>query len=237
MMVRLQKFMAECGVASRRASETLITEGRVRVNGQLVQELGKKIRPGEDEVTVDGAKVRAKKKLYIALNKPRRYLCTRQDPSRRRTVMELLPAEWDSAYPVGRLDYESEGLLFLTNDGDFALRLTHPRYGVTKIYEAIVDGRVTPQITKRIVRGVESEGEMIKAVAARVLDTSETQSIVRVELSEGKNREVRRLFSACGLEVEQLVRTQIGPIKLGELPSGKWRTLTEPEIKSLLPRT
>ena len=224
-------------MASRRASEALITEGRVRVNGQIVQELGKKIQPERDEVVVDGAKLRVKKKIYLALHKPRRYLCTREDPSRRRTVMELLPPEWSSAYPVGRLDYDSEGLLFLTNDGDFALRLTHPRYGVTKIYEVIVEGRVTSQITRQIVEGVESEGEKIQAVAARVLDTSESQSIVHVELTEGKNREVRRLFSACGMEVSRLIRTQIGPIKLGELRSGKWRTLTEPEIKSLLPRT
>ena len=119
-LIRLQKFLAECGVASRRAAEKLILEGRVRVNGQIVQELGKKVHPGEDRVDVDGSFVKVKRKVYLALNKPLRYLCTRTDPLNRRTVIDLLPSDWSKVYPVGRLDYESEGLLFLTNDGDFA---------------------------------------------------------------------------------------------------------------------
>jgi 23S rRNA pseudouridine2605 synthase len=236
-LIRLQKFLAECGVASRRAAEKLILEGRVRVNGQIVQELGKKVHPNEDRVDVDGSFVKVKRKVYIALNKPLRYLCTRTDPLNRRTVIDLLPTEWSKVYPVGRLDYESEGLLFLTNDGDFALRLTHPRYGVKKIYEAIIEGKVDRSVIRKITTGVESEGETLKASAAKLLMTNERHSLVQVELTEGKNREVRRLFAGCGLEVARLVRTKIGPIKLAELPSGKWRTLTETEIKSLLART
>ena len=237
MATRLQKFLSECGVASRRAAEKLIVEGRVKVNGQTVQELGKKVQPGEDRVEVDGSFVRPQRKLYIALNKPIKYLCTREDPRNRRTVLDLLPADWAKVYPVGRLDYESEGLLFLTNDGDFALRLTHPRYGVRKLYEAIIEGKVDRAVLRRITTGVESEGEMLKATSAKVLMSNEVHTLVQIELTEGKNREVRRLFAECGLNVVRLVRTKIGPIKLGELRSGKWRTLTETEIKSLLART
>lgn len=236
-MVRLQKYLAECGIASRRAAEQMIVAGRVRVNGHIVQELGKKVQPGHDVVEVDGARTRVKRKLYLAINKPRGYLCTRDDPDGRRTVMELLPAEWESVYPVGRLDYNSEGLLFLTNDGDFALKLTHPRYEVLKVYEVLIDGRVTRTMLRQITTtGVESEGEVLKAKTARLVAEDEAQCAVRVELTEGKNREVRRLFAAFNLEVVRLVRIQIGPIHLGELRSGKWRTLTETEIKSLLAR-
>ncbi|MBM3845600.1 MAG: rRNA pseudouridine synthase [Verrucomicrobia bacterium] len=236
-MVRLQKFLADCGVASRRAAEQFILARRVRVNGQIVQELGKKIQPESDRVDVDGVRVRPQRRMYLALHKPRGVLCTRSDPQGRRTVMSLIPKEWTGVYPVGRLDYLSEGLLFLSNDGDFTLRLTHPRYEVLKIYEVVVEGEVGPAVIRKITRGVESEGEILKAKAARVLSASERQTLVRVELTEGKNREIRRLFSACSLEVARLVRVRIGPIRLGELPSGKWRTLTEPEIKSLLART
>ena len=131
-MVRLQKFLAEAGVASRRASEEIILAGGVAINGQIVKVLGTKVDPVHDRVTVDGTRVKIKRKLYVALNKPRGYLCSRRDPANRRAVGDLLPKEWTSLYPVGRLDYDSEGLLFLTNDGEFCLRLTHPRYGVPK---------------------------------------------------------------------------------------------------------
>src|SRR5829696_3344689 len=131
-MVRLQKFLAEAGVASRRASERVIYEGRVSVNGQTVTELGTKIDPARDKVSVDGRALKPKRKLYIALNKPPGYICTRRDPESRKIITELIPAEWSNLVPVGRLDCASEGLIFLTNDGDFCLKLTHPRYGVRK---------------------------------------------------------------------------------------------------------
>ena len=234
--VRLQKFLAEAGVASRRASEQIILAGRVSVNGQAVGELGGKVDPDHDKVAVDGAPVCAKRKLYVALNKPRGYLCSRQDELKRRTIGTLLPREWSGLYSVGRLDYDSEGLLFLTNDGQFSLQLTHPRYGVRKKYLVTVEGRVAPETLGRFTRGVTHEGEKLKAETARLLAASNSHSLVELELAEGKNREVRRLFESQGLTVRRLQRTQIGKIKLGELPSGKWRTLTEPEIKSLLPK-
>jgi 23S rRNA pseudouridine2605 synthase len=235
-MVRLQKFLAEAGVASRRAGERLIVEGRVEVNGQIVDELGAKVDPARDRVMVDGRAVKVRRKLYLAIHKPKGYICTRSDPEKRRIITDLLPLEWRNLYPVGRLDHDTEGLIFLTNDGDFALRLTHPRYGTRKLYEATVEGRVQPQQLSKLTGGIVDEGEMLKASRARLLSANNTRSVVEVELTEGKNREIRRMFKALGLEVSKLRRTQIGRIKLGELPSGKWRTLTEPEIKSLLPK-
>ena len=233
-MVRLQKFLADAGLASRRASEQIIVAGRVEVNGQTVQVLGTKIDPARDRVTVDGAAVRLRRKLYVALNKPRGYLCSRRDPAKRRTIGDLLPKEWNNLYPVGRLDYDSEGLILLTNDGDFCLQLTHPRYGIRKKYLATVEGRVEPKILNQFTRGLVHEGERLKAEKARLLSANNSHSVVEVELAEGKNREVRRLFESQGLTVSHLRRTQIGRLKLADLPVGKWRTLTESEIKTLL---
>src|SRR5690242_4182890 len=230
-MVRLQKFLADAGVASRRASEQLILAGQVQVNGQLVRQLGSKVDPLHDRVTVDGKPVREKRKLYVVLNKPRGCVCSRKDEYDRPTIYELLPREWTNLYSVGRLDYDTEGLIFLTNDGEFALRLTHPRYQVRKKYIATVEGRVEPEVLARFKRGIFHEGERLKVEAARLISASLSRSAVELELTEGKNREVRRLFQSQGLNVKRLQRVQIGKIKLGELKPGKWRTLTEPEIK------
>ena len=234
MLVRLQKFLAEAGVASRRAGERIILEGRVRVNGQPVAELGAKVDPRHDRVTVDGKPVQAKRKLYLALNKPRGCVCSRNDEHDRPTIYELLPEEWTTVNSVGRLDYDTEGLIFLTNDGEFALRLTHPRYGVRKRYLATVDGAVTEEMLREFQRGVFHEGERLKAAGGWIVSATAKQSVVELELAEGKNREVRRLFESQGLTVRRLVRTQIGKIKLGELKPGRWRTLTQTEIKTLL---
>jgi 23S rRNA pseudouridine2605 synthase len=233
-MVRLQKFLAEAGVASRRASEQIIREGRVQVNGQVVLVLGSKVDPERDKVTLDGKPVRVQRKLYVALHKPRGCVCSRKDDLQRRTVYELLPKEWAGVYSVGRLDFASEGLLFLTNDGEFALRLTHPRYGVRKRYIVTVAGRVEKAMLEKFTRGIQHEGELLKAERAWLVREGKTQSVVELELAEGKNREVRRLIESQGLIVERLVRVQIGKIKLGELKPGRWRTLTPPEIKTLL---
>jgi len=231
---RLQKFLAEAGVASRRSGEQLILEGRVSVNGRIIQELGAKVDPAHDHVSLDGKPVRAKRKLYLALNKPRGLVCSRKDEHDRPTIYELLPKEWTHLHSVGRLDFNSEGLLFLTNDGQFSLHLTHPRYGVRKKYVATVEGRVEPEILKRFVQGLWYEGERFKAEKARLVSATSSQSVVELELAEGKYREVRRLFESQGRQVKRLQRIQIGPIKLGELRLGKWRTLTPAEIKSLL---
>jgi 23S rRNA pseudouridine2605 synthase len=232
--VRLQKFLSEAGVASRRAGEKMILAGRVSVNGKTVTKLGGRVDPAHDRVTVDDAPVRIKRKLYVALNKPAGYVCSRSDEGKRRTIGDLLPKEWSNLYSVGRLDYDSEGLIFLTNDGEFSLRLTHPRYGVRKKYLASITGKVESATVNYLTRGVFEGGERLKAEKARVLSANNSNSLVELEMAEGKNREVLRLFESQGLTVNRLVRTQIGKIKLGELPGGKWRTLTEAEIKSLI---
>lgn len=217
-------------MASRRAAEQIILSGRVSVNGDTVRLLGTKIDPTHDKVFVDGKPVRARKKIYLALHKPVGCVCSRKDESGRRTVYELLPKEWENVQTVGRLDFDSEGLIFLTNDGEFALRLTHPRYGVRKKYLATVEGTLEQQMLNKLVRGVFHDGERLKAETARQV----SRNVVELDLSEGKNREVRRLFESQGLAVKRLQRTQIGKIKLGELKPGRWRTLTETEIETLL---
>ena len=232
-MVRLQKYLADAGVASRRAGEQFILEGRVTVNGQVIRLLGSKVDPDHDSVAVDGKFVRAKKLVYVALNKPPGCVCSRKDELNRPTIYELLPREWDTVQSVGRLDYNSEGLIFLTNDGQFALRLTHPRYGVRKKYLVSVEGEVTPAMLELFKRGIFHEGEKLKALSARIVSGTRHKSVVELELGEGKNREVRRLFESQAITVKKLQRTQIGKIKLGELKLGKWRTLNAVEIKTL----
>ncbi len=232
-MVRLQKFLADAGVASRRLGEQVILEGRVAVNGHVVRLLGTKVNPDHDHVAVDGKIVRTKKLIYVALNKPAGCVCSRKDELNRPTIYALLPREWETVQSVGRLDYNSEGLIFLTNDGQFALRLTHPRYGVRKKYLAHVEGEVTPAMLALFKRGIFHEGERLKALAARIVSGTRHKSVVELELGEGKNREVRRLFESQAVTVKKLQRTQIGKIKLGELKPGKWRTLNAVEIKTL----
>jgi 23S rRNA pseudouridine2605 synthase len=232
--IRLQKFLADAGIASRRAAEQIILDGKVRVNGRFVRLLGTKVDPDRDEVILDGKIIRARKKLYIALNKPPGCVCSHDDEFGRPTIYDLLPKEWQIVNSVGRLDFNSEGLIFLTNDGQFALRLTHPRYGVHKKYIATVEGKVQPAMLAELTRGIFHGGEKLKAEKAHLVSASNSRSVVELELSEGKNREVRRMFESQNVSVRKLQRVQIGKIKLGELKLGKWRTLTETEIKTLL---
>jgi len=232
-VVRLQKFLADAGIASRRAGEQFILGGRVAVNGKTIRLLGSKVDPDHDTVAVDGKVVRAKKLVYVALNKPPGCVCSRKDELGRPSIYELLPREWETVQSVGRLDYNSEGLIFLTNDGQFALRLTHPRYGVRKKYLVNVEGEVKPAMIELFKQGIFHEGEKLKALAGKIMSSSRAKSLVELELAEGKNREVRRLFESQALTVKKLQRTQIGKIKLGELKPGKWRTLNAVEIKTL----
>jgi 23S rRNA pseudouridine2605 synthase len=232
--VRLQKFLADAGVASRRAGEQFILDGRVSVNGEKIRRLGTKVDPLHDEVTVDGKPVHVRRKLYVALHKPVGCVCSHQDERGRPTIYDLLPKEWQIVHSVGRLDFDSEGLIFLTNDGQFSLRLTHPRFGVRKKYIATVEGEVTAEMLRRFTQGIFDAGERLKALSAKMISGSRARSVVELEMGEGKNREVRRLFESQGLTVKKLQRTQIGKIKLGELKPGRWRTLTETEIKTLL---
>ncbi len=234
MKARLQKVLAGSGLASRRACEAIILAGRVSVNGEPVRQLGTQVDPDLDRIAVDGRPLRSRRKLYVALNKPRGCLCTRRDPENRRTVADLLPGEWSDLYTVGRLDFATEGLLFLTNDGEFCLRLTHPRYAVRKRYVVKVAAHVRPGDLLRLTAGVVHTGERLRAERARLLSASPSRSVFELDLKEGKNREVRRLCESQEWRIIQLQRTQIGPIRLGELRSGKWRFLTAVEVRRLL---
>jgi 23S rRNA pseudouridine2605 synthase len=183
---------------------------------------------------VDGKPVRVKRKLYVALHKPPKLVCSRKDEFDRATIYELLPKEWGHLHSVGRLDYNSEGLLFLTNDGEFSLHLTHPRYGVRKKYVATVEGRVSGEMLGQFTEGIYYQGDKLKAEKTRLISASNSHSVVELEMAQGKYHEVRRLFESQRVTVTRLQRVQIGKIKLGELRLGKWRTLTEPEIRSLM---
>ena len=190
-----------------------------------------------DVVTVDGQTIRPRKKVYIALNKPEGCVTTKRDEGGKKDVMSFLPARWQHLHPVGRLDKDTEGLLLLTNDGELSLQVSHPRFGITKQYVVLVNGRVAGKVIQKICQGIEDRGEKLKALNGKIVSANNTHSTVELELAEGRNHEVRRLFAACDHKVEKLCRIRVGCVNLGELPSGKWRTLTDSEIKSLLSRS
>lgn len=235
--VRLQKVLANAGVASRRVAEQLIVEGRVRVNGQLVTELGSRIDPENDLVDVDGTAVQLdQSKRYVMLNKPTGVVSSMKD-DRGRPDLRRYTKDWpERLYNVGRLDAETSGLLVLTNDGELAHVLAHPSFGVTKVYIAKVDGRVTPQTIQRLLRGVELEDGPIAADKARLLSSSDEGggSLVELTLHSGRNRVVRRMMAEVGHPVVELVRRQFGPLHLGTLPAGRTRELTKVERGALL---
>jgi 23S rRNA pseudouridine2605 synthase len=228
--VRLQKLLARAGVASRRAAEELIREGRVRVNGKTVTTLGTTVDPDDDVVSVDGSRIETEPPVWIALNKPAGYVTTRKDPRGRRTVYDLLPREHRRLLHVGRLDTGSEGLLLLTNDGDGAHRLLHPRFGVERTYTADVEGLVGAEVRERLIEGVHLSDGIARASAARIL-AGPRQGIGRLSLTlrEGRNREVRRMLDAVGHPVIRLRRVAYGPVRLGRLARGAWRPLMEDE--------
>lgn len=236
-MIRLQKILSTAGVASRRASEQLITEGRVTVNGEVVRELGSKADPARDDIRVDGRLVRTDvAHRYILLYKPRGYVTTRQDPEGRPTVLDLLGRHVGYIYPVGRLDYDSEGLLLMTTDGDLAEHLTHPRHEVAKLYDVIVRGTPDAAAIQKLRTGVYIDGRRTSPAEVHVHGTVKSDrptTRITMTLREGRNRQVRRMCSAVGLPVRDLRRVQFGPIGLGRLRPGEWRDLTPGEVASL----
>jgi 23S rRNA pseudouridine2605 synthase len=232
-IVRLQKFLANAGVSSRRKAEELIAHGRVKVNGQVVTELGTKVDDAKDTVTVSGKSIKAAEPVWIALHKPRGYVSTRNDPEGRPTVYDLLPPALHGLFYVGRLDLDSEGLLLLTNDGDTANRLLHPRYEVARVYEVLVRGQVKPDKIEMLLQGVELEDGIATADSVNVLGVVRNEMRMRLVLREGRKREVRRMLWAVGHKVLRLKRISYGPIKLDRLPEGKWRKLTDAELLML----
>lgn len=232
--MRLQKYLAMANVASRRASEKIITDGRVKVNGKIVTELGTKVTDC-DEVEVDGKKVQLeKKKYYIMLNKPSGYVTTASDEFGRNTVLDLLGDVNGRIYPVGRLDADTEGLLILTNDGDFAYTLSHPKHNVEKVYHAYVNGVPDRFALSKLENGVIIDGVRTRKAKADVIEVGKNSSVVEIKIKEGRNRQVRKMLEAVGHRVMHLQRVAISTVTLGNLPLGKWRHLNDAEIKILV---
>jgi 23S rRNA pseudouridine2605 synthase len=229
---RLQKVLAAAGIASRRASEELIVDGRVQVNGEVAV-LGRKVDPERDVVTVDGERVNVDPdRVYLMLNKPQGVVTTVDDPEGRPTVMDLINLP-QRLYPVGRLDQDTEGLLLLTNDGELTNALTHPSFGVERVYVALVPGPVRGRTLAQLRDGVELDDGLARPVRARVLETQRSKALVEVVMTEGRKREVRRMLGALGLQVERLARVSYGGVELGDLRQGKWRFLNHAEVSLL----
>ncbi|UPL13062.1 pseudouridine synthase [Microbacterium galbinum] len=233
--VRLQKVLAAAGVASRRVVEEYIVAGRIRVNGEVVSELGRRIDPETDLVDVDGTAIQLDvSKRYVMLNKPTGVVSSMRDESGRPDLRRFTDQYEERLYNVGRLDAETSGLLILTNDGELAHVLAHPSFGVTKVYIAKVEGAVTAQTIAKLTAGFDLEDGYIRADKARLLDTSRGSSLVELTLHSGRNRIVRRMMAAVGHPVTELVRRQFGPLHLGTLPAGKSRELGKIELGALL---
>ena len=227
-LLRLNRFLAAAGIGSRRHCDELIAAGHVTINGQTCTNFS--AQPDErDHVKVNGKIVRAEQPLHIALHKPAGFVSTRTDPKARDTIFDLLPAKFPRLFNVGRLDAQSEGLLILTNDGDLAQRLMHPRYKIDKEYEVILDHAWEAALTPKLLRGILLDGERARIAQLQ----ARTATRLRVVLRQGINRQIRRMFEVMGYRVERLMRTRIGKLRLGDLPRGHWRPLTKSELASL----
>jgi len=232
--IRLQKFLAQCGVASRRKAEEYIRNGKVRVNGRIVTEMGVKVSP-DDHVEVDGKPVKPeKKKVYIIMHKPRGYVTTVSDPEGRKTVLELVQEVKERVYPVGRLDYDTSGLLLLTNDGEFANMLMHPRHEILKVYIATVKGKPSDEAIERLKNGVKIDDYVTAPAFVRVLNVYENKTKLEITIHEGRNRQIRKMCEIIGHPVIRLKRIAYGSLDLGSLKPGEWRYLTDKEVKQLM---
>ncbi|HUA09630.1 MAG TPA: pseudouridine synthase [Candidatus Acidoferrales bacterium] len=232
--MRLNKYIAQSGVASRRRADELIASGKVRINGKVIRELGTMVAQG-DKVDVSGTPIAPiAQTAYLVVHKPAGVMTTMRDPQGRRTIAELIPKRMPRVVPVGRLDYDTAGVLLMTNDGDLANRLLHPRYGVEKTYRATIAGRLSPEDVKRLHDGVGLDaGEQAAGALVRVVAVRAGFSVVDITVHEGRNRLVRRMFEALGHPVRDLVRLRFGPVSLGDLPVGHTRSLTPKELSAL----
>jgi 23S rRNA pseudouridine2605 synthase len=230
---RLQKVLASAGIASRRECEQLILEGRVEVDHQAVTELGRRVDPQRQEIRVDGVALPRPKLVYFAVNKPAGVVSTSRDPAGRPRVIDFLPPNVPRVFAVGRLDIASEGLILVTNDGELANKLTHPRHGVEKIYHVQVAGHIAPDVLAQLRRGTYLAEGFAQAKYVRVKSRRKRSSILEMVLDEGRNREIRRLLARVGHKVQRLKRVAVGPVRLGDLPTGAARPLSRKEIQSL----
>ncbi|RMG82949.1 MAG: rRNA pseudouridine synthase [Bacteroidetes bacterium] len=231
--IRLNKYIANSGICSRREADEYIQNGLVTVNGKVVKELGVKVKP-DDEVRFAGELIKNEKPVYILLNKPKNVVTTVKDPQRRITVMDIIKGACkERVYPVGRLDKDTTGLLLLTNDGDLTMKLTHPRHGVKKIYHVVTNKKVKKEDLIKMLQGVETEVGIIKADKAEYVEGKDNQKEIGIELHSGKNRAVRRMFEALGYKVVKLDRVYFAGLTKKKLPRGKWRFLTREEINML----
>jgi 23S rRNA pseudouridine2605 synthase len=230
---RIQKLLASAGIDSRRKCEEYITAGRVTVDGQVVTDLGRRVDPAEHDVRLDGERLRPQKKRHYLLNKPSGYLCTNYDQSGRRLAVDLIPSAGTRLFSVGRLDEASQGLLIVTNDGELAEKLAHPRYEVPRVYRVQVAGVPTPQTLAELRKGIHFTEGRFGLKRTKRLKTHGNSTFLEVELSRGQNREIRRLFARVGHKVMWLQRVSFGPLKLGDLPVGHYRPLKAEEVRSL----
>ncbi len=232
--IRLQKYLSMCAVASRRKAEELIAQGKVKVNGKVAQ-IGDKISPKHDTVTVSGRKIVGNRKhYYIMLHKPRGYITTMDDEMGRKCVAELVRDVGARVYPVGRLDKDSEGLLLMTNDGEFANHMTHPSKHIPKTYRVTVRPDVTEDMLTAFATGMEIDGRITAPADAHIIEKQDNRVVMEIVLYEGRNRQIRKMCESLGLEVARLKRTSMGSLKLGMLPPGKWRELKEDEVHKLM---
>lgn len=230
---RLHKVLAGAGVASRRQCEALIAAGEVTVDGKVVTEMGVCVDPARQRIVYAGRVIRPQRPVTILLNKPRHVITSARDEHGRRTVMDLLPGVKQRVFPVGRLDWESQGLLILTNDGELANRLTHPRFGVPRTYHVIVKGELKGEVLEKLQKGVWLAEGKTAPVRVFVKKRAREGAVLEVTLREGMNREVRRIFARFGLRVRRLKRIRVGPLGLGSLSEGRFRYLTEAEVEAL----
>ncbi len=231
--MRLNKYIAQAGVASRRKADELIANGNVKINGIAVKELGTDVKDG-DVVEVNGRRIEAEsRKVYVLLNKPVGYVTTSADEKDRATVLDLVADIPERLFPVGRLDYNTSGLLILTNDGDFAYRLTHPKNHVYKTYRAVVQGQLSSERVAKLRNGVDIGGFVTSPAIVNVIKQQERKALVEISIYEGKNRQVRKMFSAVGNKVMELERIAIGEVRLGRMMEGHYRKLTREEVEYL----
>jgi 23S rRNA pseudouridine2605 synthase len=231
-LVRLQKYIADCGVTSRRKAEELILQGHVKVNGKRVSELGTKVEPHEDVVEVRGEMidVMTVDHMYVLVNKPRGYVTTVSDPEGRKTIMDLVRAISTRIFPVGRLDYLSEGLILMTNDGDMANMVMHPSFEIVKTYEVKVFGKVTEAILKKLRAGIMTEDGLMKPKSVRVIELLPNKTWLEFRLNEGKNREIRRICEDNGVTIDKLRRVAIGGLSIAGIQPGEWTYITKTDL-------